>query len=82
MLYNKGVSVRSFNQNTKNHVLDRFKYNDGSQKRKSMKIKHNFNAGPSRLPPAVMERAQEELLDYKGLGISVLEMSHRQKEFQ
>lgn len=47
----------------------------------STRVKHNFNAGPSRLPPAVMERAQKEMLDYKGLGISVIEMSHRQKEF-
>ena len=45
------------------------------------RIKHNFNAGPSRLPPAIMERAKADFLDYKGLGIGVIEMSHRQKEF-
>jgi len=73
------TNSRNFNQSSKNYVLDKFKYSDGSSmaKKPFKKIKHNFNAGPSRLPPAIMERAQEEFLDYKGLGISVLEMSHR-----
>ena len=37
----------------------------------------NFNAGPSTLPLDVLKIAQEELLDYKGSGMSVLEISHR-----
>ncbi|XP_078253116.1 phosphoserine aminotransferase [Rhinoraja longicauda] len=41
----------------------------------------NFAAGPSKLPRAVLLQAQKELLDYKGLGISVLEMSHRSADF-
>ena len=53
-----------------------------SRKKYSTKILHNFNAGPGALPKAGMKRAQEGLLDYKGTGISVLEMSHRQAEFQ
>lgn len=43
---------------------------------------HNFNAGPSALPLAVLEQAQAELLDYRGSGMSVMEMSHRSKEFE
>ena len=43
---------------------------------------YNFNAGPAVLPPAVLSQAQEELRDYGGVGISVMEMSHRSKEFE
>ena len=43
---------------------------------------HNFNAGPSALPISVLEKAQSELLDYQGCGMSVMEMSHRSKEFE
>ncbi|MCP3741543.1 3-phosphoserine/phosphohydroxythreonine transaminase [Rossellomorea sp. BNER] len=42
----------------------------------------NFSAGPSVLPVSVLERAQKELLNYKGTGMSVMEMSHRSSEFQ
>lgn len=42
---------------------------------------YNFCAGPAALPLAVLERAQEELLDYRGRGLSVMEMSHRSDEF-
>ncbi|GIU17161.1 MULTISPECIES: 3-phosphoserine/phosphohydroxythreonine transaminase [unclassified Shewanella] len=41
----------------------------------------NFCAGPAMLPPAVMQKAQKELLNWNGLGISVMEISHRSKEF-
>lgn len=41
----------------------------------------NFGAGPAKLPPSVLLEAQKELMDYKGLGISVLEMSHRSSDF-
>lgn len=43
---------------------------------------HNFNAGPAGLPLEVMQQAQAELLDYKGTGMSIIEMSHRSKEFE
>lgn len=43
---------------------------------------HNFNAGPAGLPLEVMQQAQAELLDYKGTGMSIVEMSHRSKEFE
>lgn len=42
---------------------------------------HNFNAGPAALPLDVLKIAQSELLDFKGSGMSVIEMSHRGKEF-
>jgi phosphoserine aminotransferase len=43
---------------------------------------HNFNAGPAILPKPVLEQAQQELLDYRGIGMSVLEISHRSKEYE
>jgi len=42
----------------------------------------NFNAGPGALPLPVLERMREELLDYGGTGMSVMEMSHRSPEFE
>ena len=42
----------------------------------------NFSAGPSMLPLEVMEKAASELLNYKGTGESVMEMSHRSPEYQ
>ncbi|OLQ94086.1 phosphoserine transaminase [Vibrio ponticus] len=41
----------------------------------------NFSAGPAALPKAVMEQAQSELINWNGLGTSVMEVSHRGKEF-
>ena len=42
----------------------------------------NFAAGPSVLPVPVLERAQKELLNYHGSGMSVMEMSHRSGVYQ
>ena len=42
----------------------------------------NFNAGPAALPLPVLERIREELLDYRGTGMSVMELSHRSAEFE
>ena len=42
---------------------------------------YNFSPGPSALPEPVLRRAQEELLDWHGTGVSVMEMSHRGKHF-
>lgn len=52
-------------------------------KENSDKVKraHNFNAGPAVLPLPVLEQAQAELLDFHGAGMSLMEMSHRSKEF-
>ncbi len=41
----------------------------------------NFSAGPAALPEAVLRQAAEEMLDWHGCGMSVMEMSHRGKEF-
>lgn len=49
---------------------------------KAVKRVHNFNAGPAALPLSVLEQAQAELLDYQGRGMSILEMSHRSKEYE
>ncbi|MEQ9320205.1 MAG: aminotransferase class V-fold PLP-dependent enzyme, partial [Polyangiaceae bacterium] len=38
---------------------------------------HNFNAGPAALPLPVLERAQREMVEYDGTGMSLLEHSHR-----
>ncbi|MGB5438181.1 MAG: 3-phosphoserine/phosphohydroxythreonine transaminase [Gammaproteobacteria bacterium] len=42
---------------------------------------YNFSAGPAVLPGAVLQQAREELLDWHGTGMSVMEMSHRSKEY-
>ena len=43
---------------------------------------YNFSAGPAVLPEEVLKEAADEMLDYKGCGMSVMEMSHRSKEYQ
>lgn len=43
---------------------------------------HNFSAGPAVLPLEVLEEVQRDLVDYKGKGLSVMEMSHRSKDYQ
>lgn len=42
---------------------------------------YNFNAGPSALPLEVLEKAQQELVNYNGSGMSIMEMSHRSKDY-
>jgi len=42
---------------------------------------YNFSAGPAALPESVLQKAQNEMLNYKQLGLSVMEMSHRSQEF-
>src|SRR5436190_17452645 len=42
----------------------------------------NFNAGPASLPLPALERARDELLDFAGSGMSVMEHSHRGKEYE
>ena len=43
---------------------------------------YNFSAGPAVLPEEVLKEAAEEMMDYRGCGMSVMEMSHRSKMFQ
>ncbi len=42
---------------------------------------YNFCAGPAALPTAVLEKAQKELLDWQGKGLSIMEMSHRSADY-
>ncbi|MDX1505491.1 MAG: 3-phosphoserine/phosphohydroxythreonine transaminase, partial [Spongiibacter sp.] len=41
---------------------------------------YNFCAGPAAMPEAVLRQAKEELMDWRGRGLSVMEMSHRSDE--
>lgn len=43
---------------------------------------YNFSAGPAMLPEEVLKEAAEEMLDYRGTGMSVMEMSHRSKAYE
>jgi phosphoserine aminotransferase len=47
-----------------------------------MAKKYNFYAGPAILPQEVMKKAQAELLDFNGNGLSIMEISHRSKDFE
>ena len=42
---------------------------------------YNFSAGPAVLPEEVLQEAADEMLDYRGCGMSVMEMSHRSKVY-
>lgn len=44
--------------------------------------KHNFNAGPSILPQSAIENTAKAIIDFNGLGLSLMEISHRTKDFQ
>lgn len=44
--------------------------------------KHNFSAGPSILPRVAIENAAKAILDFEGIGLSLIEISHRSKDFQ
>lgn len=50
----------------------------------SLQVKraYNFNAGPSALPLEVLEKAQQELIDFRGTGMSVMELSHRSAAYE
>ena len=43
---------------------------------------YNFSAGPAVLPECVLQEAAAEMMDYRGTGMSVMEMSHRSKAYQ
>jgi phosphoserine aminotransferase len=49
--------------------------------KQSIRPVYNFNAGPSALPLPVLEKAQEELIDFRGTGMSIMELSHRSKAY-
>ncbi len=56
--------------------------NSSTLSERTAKRAFNFNAGPGALPLPVLERIREELLDWRGSGMSVMEMSHRSPEFE
>ena len=62
-------------------ILLRCKISPIQEENKMARV-YNFSAGPSMLPKEVLEEAASEMLDYKGSGQSVMEMSHRSKEYQ
>ena len=49
------------------------------QEEKGVSRVYNFSAGPAVLPEEVLKEAADEMLDYNGCGMSVMEMSHRSK---
>lgn len=59
--------------------LERFELNN--QEANEGKIVYNFSPGPCILPRAVLDKAAEGIIDYKGMGQSVMEMSHRSPQF-
>ena len=44
--------------------------------------KYNFSAGPAKLHPSVISKAQESIIEYENTGISILEISHRSSEYK
>ena len=44
--------------------------------------KHNFNAGPSILPQSTIDSTAQAIIDFNGIGMSIMEISHRSKDFQ
>jgi len=52
-----------------------------TQLKEAMSRCYNFSAGPATLPLEVLEKAQQDLVDYQGTGMSVMEMSHRGKDY-
>ena len=43
---------------------------------------YNFSAGPATMPVSVLEEIRDEMMNYRGSGMCVMEMSHRSKVFQ
>ncbi len=50
--------------------------------KKNIQSVYNFNAGPSALPSVALKRAQEELINFRGTGMSVMELSHRSAAYE
>ncbi len=57
------------------------KVNHETEEEIKMSRVYNFSAGPAVLPEEVLQEAADEMLDYKGSGMSVMEMSHRSKTY-
>jgi phosphoserine aminotransferase len=64
------------------HEYNENKIWQGEQNMTAVNRAHNFNAGPAVIPQSALEQARAEMLDYKGCGMSVMEVSHRSKVFE
>jgi phosphoserine aminotransferase len=73
-----GLSSIIMGGETKSQIIVNNKY----VRKQMVKRNVNFNAGPAALPLDVLKIVQGELLDYQGSGMSILESSHRAKEFE
>ena len=62
-------------------IFDRFIQISHEQEEKKVSRVYNFSAGPAVLPEEVLKEAADEMLDYQGSGMSVMEMSHRSKTY-
>ena len=62
-------------------ISDRFIQISHEQEEKKVSRVYNFSAGPAVLPEEVLKEAADEMLDYQGSGMSVMEMSHRSKTY-
>ncbi len=65
-----------------NFSLYRYKILKDVRRFKHMKRVYNFSAGPAVLPLEVLKEIQDEIFDYQGTGMSVMEMSHRSKPYE
>lgn len=54
--------------------LEDFKIKEGDQEGK---LRWNFSAGPCVLPRAILDKAAEQMVDFRGTGLSVMELTHR-----
>ena len=63
-------------------IFDRFIQISHEQEEKKVSRVYNFSAGPAVLPEEVLKEAADEMLDYQGSGMSVMEMSHRSAAFE
>ncbi len=54
----------------------------GLQQQRGRAASFNFSPGPAALPTEVLQQAAEEMLSWRGTGVSVMEMSHRSREFE
>lgn len=82
MFYGKRFANTILNDKVAWVVFIRVAEMKGKEINNNMGRIYNFSAGPAVLPEEILKEAQEEMLDYKGCGMSVMEMSHRSKAFE
>src|SRR4030065_301307 len=75
-----GASQRDPGQESLRLRIERVTFYSRGRRRRPRSRKITFNAGPAALPLPALERARDELVDFAGSGMSVMEHSHRGKE--